>query len=310
MTDKTRPRGALAAVLTPFTDALEPHHAVLIAHCRWLLAHGCTGLAVLATAGEANSLSLDQRLKIVAALAAAGIPMEKVIVGGGSCALAEAVAMTKAIVAAGAGGALILPPFFYRDPDEEGLYAFYAALIDRVGDPRLRIYLHHRPQASGAPITGGLVGRLTTGYGAVIAGVQNGAGDWPTTQALLTAFPDLDVFSGTERFLLENLRAGGPGCIAATLNVTAPLVTAILADPGSTDAETAQQALAAVRLVFDRFPIPQGPKEILARLTSDPGWLRVLPPLCRLDEAARATLIKDLETLPQMRAITTAARDA
>jgi 4-hydroxy-tetrahydrodipicolinate synthase len=306
MTDKTRPRGALAAVVTPFTDALEPNHAALIAHCRWLLRHGCTGLAILATAGEANSLSAAQRIGIVEAVAAT-IPMNNVIVGGGSCALAEAVALTRAITEAGAGGTLLLPPFFYRDPDEEGIYAFYAAVIERIGDPGLRLYLHHRPQASGAPITGGLVARLRSAFGGIIAGVQNGAGDWPTTAALLEAFPDLDVFSGTERFLLANLRAGGPGCIAATLNVTAPLVGPILAAPASAAAATAQKELTAMRLIFDRFPIPQGPKEILAQLTGDPGWRTLVPPLRPLDAEARGALTQSLEALPPMARVRAAA---
>src|SRR6185437_10005013 len=104
------PRGALAALVTPLDDALEPDAATLIAHGRWLLAHGCCGVVLLATAGEANSLSLAQRLRLIDAAAQSGLSMARMIVGGGSCALDEAVATTKAIVAAGAAAALVLPP--------------------------------------------------------------------------------------------------------------------------------------------------------------------------------------------------------
>src|SRR5690242_21481203 len=108
-----QPRGVYAAVLTPFNRALEPDPAQFVAHCRWLLANGCDGLAPLGTTGEANSLSVAQRLALIEATAVAGLPMEKFIIGTGSCALADAVTVTKAALAAGSGGALLLPPFYY-----------------------------------------------------------------------------------------------------------------------------------------------------------------------------------------------------
>lgn len=297
------PRGALAALVTPLDDALEPDAASLLAHGRWLLAHGSSGLVLLATAGEANSLSLVQRLRLIEAAAQSGLPMARMIVGGGSCALDEAVVATKAIVAAGAAAALVLPPFYYRDAGEDGLFRFYAALIERVDDPRLRIVLHHRPQASGAAITDALTERLKTIFGGVIAGIQNGAGDWPTTKALLERFPDLAIFSGTERFLLETLRAGGQGSISATLNLTAPLAGAITAAWQDDAADARQAELAAIRQVFDGFPTPMAQKELLARLTGQARWRNLLPPLLPLSAAQIAELTRRLDSLPTWRAL-------
>ncbi len=299
------PHGVLAALVTPLTDALEPDTASLVAHARWLLGHGCTGLVALATAGEANSLSLAQRLRVVEALATSGLPMARIIVGGGSCALDEAVTLTKTIVAAGAAGVLLLPPFYYRDASADGLFRFYAALIERVGAPRLRIVLHHRPQASGAPITEILILRLKTQFGGVIAGVQNGAGDWPTTQGLIRDFPELAIFSGTERYLLETLRAGGQGSISATLNLTAPLAGAIN-ERWRTEADALQQDLTTLRAVFDEFPTPMAQKEILARLTTTPRWRNVLPPLLPLGAGLADSLHNRLESLAPWRKIAAA----
>lgn len=291
------PRGVLAALVTPLTDALEPDLAAFVAHGSWLLDHGCTGLVALATAGEANSLSLAQRLRMIEA-ATTGLPMSRLIIGGGSCALDEAVTLGKAIVAAGAAGILLLPPFYYRDAGDDGIFRFYAALIERVGAPGLRVVLHHRPQASGAPITEALIVRLRAAFGTVIAGVQNGAGDWPTTAALTRDFPDLAIFSGTERFLLETLRAGGYGAISATLNLTAPLAGEIYTIWQSRKAEGLQADLSAVRLVFDDFPTPAGPKEILARLTGAQSWRNLLPPLLPQPPERIAALVRCLDALP------------
>jgi 4-hydroxy-tetrahydrodipicolinate synthase len=297
------PHGVLAALVTPFTEALEPDTQTLFAHCRWLLNNGCTGLVMLATAGEANSLSLRQRLAMIDAAAAAGLPRAQMIIGGGSCALDEAVTLTKAIAAAGAAAALLLPPFYYRDTGEEGLFRFYATLIERVGAPRLRVVLHHRPHASGAPITDALVTRLRREFGAIIAGVQNGAGDWPTTKSLIARFPELAIFSGTERFLLETLRAGGQGCISATLNLTAPLAGAVYEEWESREADGLQKALTALRLVFDHYPTPQAPKEMLAQVTNSPRWREVLPPLLPLPTQHSEELSERLDDLPSWRAL-------
>lgn len=300
------PHGVLAALVTPLTDRLEPDTPTLVDHARWLLAHGCTGLVALATAGEANSLSLAQRLHIIEALAVSGLPMSCMIIGGGSCALDEAATLTKAIVAAGAAGALVLPPFYYRDATLDGLYRFYAALIERVGDPRLRIVLHHRPQASGAPITETLIRRLAAAFGAAIAGVQNGAGDWPTTQGLIGDFPQLAIFSGTERFLLETLRSGGQGSISATLNLTAPLAGALYEGRQTDEADALQEALTTLRQVFDEFPTPMAQKEMLASLTGLPSWRHVLPPLLPLARGQAQALSGRLEALAPWHKITPA----
>ena len=297
------PRGVLAALVTPLNDALEPDLDTLIAHGRWLLEHGCSGLVALATAGEANSLSQRQRLQIIDAIAGSGLPMGDMIIGGGSCALDEAAALTKAIVLAGAAGVLVLPPFYYRDASEDGLFRFYAALIERVGDPRLRIVLHHRPRSSGAAITDALIAHLRKRFGATIAGIQNGAGDWPTTAALIRGFPELAIYSGTERFLLPALRAGGQGCISATLNLTAPLAGAIYKEWQSGEADSLQHALTTLPQVFDHFPTPQAQKEMLARTTGLARWRKVLPPLLPFSGAEGDDLAERLDDLPSWRAL-------
>jgi 4-hydroxy-tetrahydrodipicolinate synthase len=300
------PHGVLAALVTPFTEALEPDTKTLFAHCRWLLDNGCTGLVMLATAGEANSLSLRQRLGMIDAAGGAGLPLSQMIVGGGSCALDEAVTLTKAIVASGAAAALLLPPFYYRDTGEDGLFRFYASLIERVGAPGLRAVLHHRPQASGAPITDALITRLRREFGTIIAGVQNGAGDWHTTKSLIENFPELAIFSGTERFLLETLRAGGQGSISATLNLTAPLAGAVHEEWESREADGLQKALTTLRQVFDHYPTPQAPKEMLAQVTNLSRWREVLPPLLPLQAERCQELSERLDDLPSWRALVVA----
>lgn len=301
------PRGVYAAVLTPFGDDLAPNTKAFLAHCRWLLANGCDGLAPLGTTGEANSLSLAQRLALVEASAAAGLPMERCIIGTGSCALADAVTLTKAVLAAGASGALLLPPFYYKNPSEDGLFAFFAEVIERVGDARLKLYLYHFPQMSAVPVTPSLILRLKSAYGDTIAGVKDSSGDWSYTANLLKEIPGFGVYSGSEQFLLANLRAGGAGCISASTNVTAALAQAVFRAWQLPNADALQEALTAARLALQAFPFQGGLKELVARLTGDRQWLNVLPPNRPLSPAQREQLFAKLRDVPGLQPLLKAA---
>ena len=55
----------------------------------------------------------------------------------------------------------MLPPFYYKPVDDDGLFAAYAGTIERVGNSSLKILLYHIPQNTGVPITLDLIDRLT-----------------------------------------------------------------------------------------------------------------------------------------------------
>ncbi len=296
-------RGVYAAVLTPFTEKLEPDLDRFVRHCKWLLANGCDGLAPLGTTGEANSLSVAQRLQLVEAARAGGVPLASCIIGAGSCALADALTVTKAVVEAGGGGALLLPPFYYKNPSEDGLYAFFSEVVERIGDARLKLYLYHFPQLSTVPITVPLVARLKRAYGDTIAGVKDSSGDWQVSATFLREFPGFGVFSGSEEFLLANLRAGGVGCISASTNVTAPLARPVYAGWKNAEAEGLQRDLTDVRLVLQSYPLQAALKEVMALMSGDPSWRILLPPNRALAPAQRAELAARLKDLPQMQGV-------
>jgi 4-hydroxy-tetrahydrodipicolinate synthase len=296
-----RPRGVFAAVLTPLDRALEPDVPAFVAHCRWLLAQGCDGLVPIGTTGEANSLSVRQRLALIEAVERSGIPMTRFIIGTGSCALADAVELTRAAVESGAAGVLVVPPFYYKQPSEEGLARFYSALIDRVGDQRLRLYLYHFPQLSTVPITPGLIRRLIAAYPATVVGLKDSSGEWSYSANLLKDFPGFGVFSGSEGFLLDNLRAGGVGCISANVNVLGPLAQRVYAAWRERQADELQRELNDARLVLDKYPLPAAVKHVMAAITGNSGWSNILPPNQPLSLEQGRELIAGLAALPQMK---------
>ena len=81
--------GVLAPVLTPMRADLAPDVEKWIAFSRQLLADGCTGLAPFGTTSEANSLGLSERMEMLDALVAAGVPAAKLMPGVGMCAIPD-----------------------------------------------------------------------------------------------------------------------------------------------------------------------------------------------------------------------------
>ena len=206
-----RIEGVLAPVVTPFRADLAPDPDRFVRHCRWLMKSGCAGLAVFGTNSEANSMSVEEKLELLEALAKGGIPAASLMPGTGDCALGDSVAMTRAAVRIGCGGVLMLPPFYYKGVSDEGLFRNFSEVIERVGDERLRLYLYHIPPVSSVPISLALIERLLTRYPGIVAGVKDSSGDWSNTKAMLERFKDrgFDVFAGSEVFLLDNMRGGG-----------------------------------------------------------------------------------------------------
>src|SRR5437899_6555547 len=214
-------QGILAPVLTPFDRDLDPDPPRFARFCKSLLDDGCDALAPFGTTSEANSLSVDERERLLEALLEAGVPPRKLIPGTGCAALPDTVRLSRKAARAGCAGVLMLPPFYYKNLTEEGLFRSFAQAIDRAAEPRLRVYLYHIPQVSHAGIPLPVIGRLLEAYPGIVVGIKDSSGDFENTRAILRAFPGFEVFVGSEKFLLANLREGGAGCITATANLNA-----------------------------------------------------------------------------------------
>jgi 4-hydroxy-tetrahydrodipicolinate synthase len=293
---RARIRGVLAPVVTPFTADLAPDQKRFVRHCQWLLSQNC-GLAPFGTTSEANSMSTDERISLLDALVAAGIDPSRMMPGTGCCSLSDTVALTTHAVQHGCAGVLMLPPFYYKDVSEEGLYRYFSEVVQRVGDARLRIYLYHIPPVAIVGITLRLVERLLKVYPNAIAGMKDSSGDWNNTKTFLDAFaetarPDrtgFDMFVGSESFLLANMRNGGAGTISATANVNPAaiheLYNAVSVVSADIDLQPQQVRLNQVREIFSSriFPsIIAAVKQAIAIYAGDLEWARVRPPLVRL----------------------------
>lgn len=289
--------GVLAPVITPFQKNLDPDAKRLIAHCQWLVSQG-VGLAVFGTNSEANSLSLEEKIDLLQQLTDSGIDPALMMPGTGSCSLSDCVKLTAHAASLGCGGSLMLPPFFYKPVSDDGLFAFYGEVIERVANPDLKIYLYHIPQFTGVPISVALIDRLVKAYPENIVGIKDSSGDWENTKSYNDGgWPDFRVFCGSESFLLQNMQHGGAGCISATANVNPGAIRALFDNWENSDAEQMQSALNPVRNIFQTFPMIPALKAATAVYSGDSNWLRVRPPIVAMSDDQVSQMHAQLQDL-------------
>lgn len=289
--------GVLSPVVTPFKDDLSPDPERFVQHCRWLLSQN-VNLAVFGTTSEANSLSVEEKISLLDQLVDAGIESSRLLSGTGHCALTDTVKLTAHAVSLGCAGMLMLPPFYYKDVSDDGLYRSFAEVIERVGSDDLRVYLYHIPPIAHVGIPPHLVERLVTQYPKTVVGIKDSSGDWDNTDALLQlGLDDFRVFAGSETFLLQNMRGGGAGCISATANINPAAIHELYENWQSEKAETMQADLDAVRSTVQKYPMIPALKSIIGNLRGEAQWETVRPPLLALADDQKAELLDALHEL-------------
>ena len=289
------PTGVFSAALTPLDADLAPDHATFVEHARWLLEEGCDGIALLGTTGEANSFSVGERKALLEAAVDAGIAPERLLPGTGVAALTEAVELTRHALSLGVRTVVMLPPFYYKNVSDDGVFAAYAEVIERVGDARLRVVLYHIPQMSAVPLSHALIERLIARFPDIVVGIKDSAGDIGNMLAMVERFPGFSVLAGADPLLLPLRRQGGAGCITATSNLVARDLAFIyrhaLDESRAGEVEVAQQRVVAMRNRASRFAQMASLKMLTAQRTGHEGWARMRPPLLALDAAEKASLL-------------------
>ena len=275
--------GINAAVLTPMTGDLALDLDRMAAHCHWLLANGCDGLAILGTTGEANSLGVSERIGAMEGLVARGVLAAKLLPGTGTTAIPDTVLLTRKAAELGCRGVLALPPFFYKNPTDDGLFAYFSEVIQRTGGvPAL--YLYNFPQQSAVPFSLGLIERLLAAFPEVIKGVKDSSGDFGNSSAMVREFggDGFEVYVGYDDGLHDILKLGGAGCITAAANVGSAAGALVYAGWDRPEGANAQIVLTAVRRAVTMVPLIPGLKALVARHTGETAWRNTRPPHLRL----------------------------
>jgi len=277
--------GVIAAVPTPVDASGEPDTRRYLDHCRWALANGCDALNVLGTTGEANSLSAGQR-KTVMRAAANGLDRSRLMVGTGTPDIATAIELTRLAHELGFAAALVLPPYYYRPVTDEGLFAFFSALVAATRDAPIAIYLYSFPQLTGIRFEPAFAARLAKAFPERVRGAKDSSGDLAFA-AELARIPDFKVFPSNETALSRATADGYAGCISATVNINAQASQALWRAQG--DAAILARVTAS-RQGIAAHALAPGVKYLVGKRFRDDAWERVLPPHIQLTVAQKSAL--------------------
>ena len=276
--------GIYTASLTPLTSSYETNLPALVSHVEQLFESGSDGVAILGSTGEANSLTIEQRLDIISYCGRTLAP-ERLMMGTGSCALQDAIRLTQASIEAGVFSVLVIPPFYYKPQSDESVIRYYSELISSVDDSRLRIIFYNFPKLSGYNFSTEILQEFKERFGDIAAGIKDSSGNWENMLSITNNVPNFMVYSGTETLLLNILREGGAGCITASANLLAPecqLVYQAWRNDQQNTAEQVQKELTVLRKALESYQFVSELKGLMALHTGSEHWQEMLPPFIPL----------------------------
>jgi 4-hydroxy-tetrahydrodipicolinate synthase len=277
--------GLSCALATPFLANGDVDHARMAQHAQHCLGEGCGSITVFGTTGEGASFGLRERVKTIARLKDAGLDARRAIIGGiASASRDDALDQIAILVDADCRAVLLAPPFYFKGVSDDGLFAWFAGLFEKLSSRARDIILYNIPSVTAVTLSVSLIGRLRAAFPEVIIGVKDSSGDWAYTQQLLAAHSDIIILIGDERHLAQGVRLGAQGAISGLANIITPRLLP-LAQHGRDDA-------GIVQLVDDllKYPVIPAVKSLIAHKTSDQDWRRTRPPLTALTQADHASL--------------------
>lgn len=282
MTRSSKRFGLSVALATPFQPSGEIAGDRLLAHAETCLAGGCDSVTLFGTTGEGPSLGRAERDGVLARFSGAGMTGDRLVCGISATAVSEAAAQISAAQAAGCTRVLLPPPYYFKQPGEAGVEAWYREVIARIDPTGVGVILYNIPDLTAVPLSIGLIGRLRDAFGEVIAGVKDSAGDWSYTEPLLAAHRDIAILVGEERHLAAAVRLGGEGAICGMANL-APAAVRRMAWDGAEEPYIND----LVELLL-KYPLIPAIKSAIAHQSGDAVWSNVRAPLeCLAQDEAR-----------------------
>ena len=275
--------GIYAAALTPLQSDYAPDFGAIPQLLSFLAKRGCHGALLLGTTGEGPSFDANERLAIFRA----GLevrqqhPDFRLLAGTGTPSLTETIHLTKAAFDMGFEGAVVLPPFYFHQATDDGLFVWFQELINRGVPKDGYIFGYHFPAQSGVPLSLDLLTHLKDAFPDQFAGIKDSTGDPKFSQILGDRFgSDLVVLNGNDALFSHTLENKASGCITAMSNLFSPDLRVIWdAHTQGKSAPEAQTRLNQQRIILSQFlPYAASIKGILPHFQNFPVW-PVRPPL-------------------------------
>ncbi|PWW04477.1 4-hydroxy-tetrahydrodipicolinate synthase [Hoeflea marina] len=283
--------GLSAALVTPYLPDGSVDLSRLASHAASVLKRGCNSVTLAGTTGEGYGLSLAERIAMHEALNSALPSGSRIQVGIMACAIDDAAEQSRVALDRGATGLLMAPPFYMKAMDDEGMYAWFNRVFERIGAGLKGVIMYHIPGQTASPLSPELITRLRAAWPGVITGIKDSSGDWATAQRFLAAHNDISVLVGDERQLPAAMAKGAEGSICGLANIAPELLAPVIHQGG--DGRTVKDL---VDLIVS-YPVLPAVKVLVGHLSRDPGFDAVRPPLVELTPAQKSALIAAFDAI-------------
>ncbi|EAE5700848.1 4-hydroxy-tetrahydrodipicolinate synthase [Listeria monocytogenes] len=206
----------ITAMVTPIHSEKDKvckkriHH--LVNH---LIKNGSDGLVIAGTTGESPTLSHDEKIKLFRQVIETNDGRAKLIAGTGSNNTAETIAFTKEVAELGGIDAVLIVAPYYNKPNQDGLYAHFAAVSEASDLP---VVIYNIPGRSVVNIEPETIIRLAKLPN--IVGVKESSGNLDNISKIIAeTSDDFQVYSGDDSLTLPILAVGGNGVISVASHV-------------------------------------------------------------------------------------------
>mgnify|MGYP001183872542 CR=1 FL=1 len=276
-------KGTYCAALTPIHDDYSINKKLFLEHCKNLLSQGLDGLGIFGTTGEANSFNLNEKIEAMHYLIDNGIKPDKIIPGTGQCSVTDTVLLSKEASKLKVKGVLVLPAFFYKNVQDDGIVEYYKQVVEGVEDHNLHYVIYNIPQVSGVKININILEKLIYLFPDNIIGMKDSSGDIDNMLQVIKSISNFSLFSGSDSLALKVCQYGGAGAITATSNISGKLLSYLINNfQNESNIENFQQLqdlqVQIRSTLFNHEPI-SALKAFLSVKNNDNNWNRITPPL-------------------------------
>ena len=279
--------GIYAAGMSIFNKDLSLNIEKTILHAENIIDKGCHGVAIFGSTGQAQLISISEKIKLLNNLSKSKYK-NKFIIGNGLNSLSETINYIKIALSLNFENFLIMPPAYYKYSDKE-VITFYSKIVEAA--PNSRIILYNFEKLCGYKFSLECVQELVKKFPEQIIGIKDSSYNIYKNLRL----KDFSILPGSETKLVEGLEIGCSGIITATCNVTAELSRKVYDDFISKKTQTENEKLINVRSAFDKYNLISGLHSYCAK--ENDIFKNVLPPLTLLTKENERELFENLKNL-------------
>ncbi len=279
--------GIYAAGMSIFNKDLSLNIEKTILHAENIIDKGCHGVAIFGSTGQAQLISISEKIKLLNNLSKSKYK-NKFIIGNGLNSLSETINYIKIALSLNFENFLIMPPAYYKYSDKE-VITFYSKIVEAA--PNSRIILYNFEKLCGYKFSLECVQELVKKFPEQIIGIKDSSYNIYKNLGL----KDFSILPGSETKLVEGLEIGCSGIITATCNVTAELSRKVYDDFISKKTQTENEKLINVRSAFDKYNLISGLHSYCAK--ENDIFKNVLPPLTLLTKENEKELFENLKNL-------------